>query len=76
VEIFFAEQDPEKPVKVEEIITNGPVYDEIIGMVEKDDIDLLIMMAHEEGHLESYLFDHDNQKLIRTLPCSIFLVKE
>lgn len=74
--LIAAEQDPEKPVEVKEIIANGPAYDEVIDLIKKNRIDLLIMMAHEEGHLESYLFDHDNQRLIRSLPCSIFLVKE
>lgn len=73
--LIAAEQDSEKPVKVREIIANGPAYAEVIDLVEKDNIDLIIMMAHEEGHLESYLFDHDSQRIIRNMPCSIFLVK-
>ena len=74
--MIASEQDHEKSVKVTEIIVNGPAYGEVLKLVEDNNIDLIIMMAHQEGHIESYLFDHDNQKLIHHLPCSLFLVKE
>jgi nucleotide-binding universal stress UspA family protein len=45
-------------------------------MVKKEKIDLLIMTAHEEGHIEHFLFGRDNEELIRKMPCSIMLVKK
>jgi nucleotide-binding universal stress UspA family protein len=36
----------------------------------------LIMLAHEEGRMEHFLFGRSNEELIRQLPCSIFLVKK
>jgi nucleotide-binding universal stress UspA family protein len=45
-------------------------------MVEEENIDLLIMSAHEEGHMEHFLFGGSNEELIRKMPCSIMLVKK
>jgi len=45
-------------------------------MVKEENIDLLIMSVHEEGHMEHFLFGHDNEELICKMPCSIMLVKK
>ena len=45
-------------------------------MVKQHKIDLLIMLAHEEGHLEHFLFGRSNEELIRRMPCSIMLIKK
>ena len=74
--LVASEQDSANPVTVIETVVSGPLYSNVIKLVKDNDIDLLIMMAHPEGHIESALFDHDNEKIIRNLPCSIFLVKE
>jgi len=75
-ELIAREEKSASPVKIREIEVEGPVYDEISDLIRKEEIDLLVMPAHPEGHIESYLFDHDNQRLIRRMPCSIFLVRE
>ena len=36
--------------------------DEIIKMVKEENIDLLIILAHEEGHIEHLLFGRDNEE--------------
>lgn len=74
--LITSEQDSNNPVTVKEIVVNGTLHADVIRLVNDNNIDLLIMMAHPEGHIESALFDHDNAKIIRDLPCSIFLVKE
>ena len=74
--LIAREEKNGSPVKIREIEVDGPVYDEITDLIAKEEIDLLLMPAHPEGHLESYLFDRDNQRIIRHMPCSIFLVKE
>jgi len=74
--LIASEQDPDNPVIVKETIVSGKLHAEVIRLVNENNIDLLIMMAHPEGHIEIALFDHDNAKIIRDLPCSIFLVKE
>ena len=70
------QQTKENPVKVTEMVTEGAMPSEVIKMVKKENIDLAIMVAHEEGRVERFLFDHENQRLIRRMPCSIFLVKQ
>jgi nucleotide-binding universal stress UspA family protein len=74
--MIASQQTKENPVHVKEIVTEGSAFTEVCNLVEKENIDLVIMMAHEEGRVEKFLFDHDNQRLIRKMPCSIFLVKK
>jgi len=61
---------------VEELIKPGEPTKEILKVVQEKNIDLIIMLAHEEGHLEHFLFGASNEQLIRKMPCSIFLVKK
>jgi universal stress protein A len=39
-------------------------------------IDLVIMLAHEEGRLDHFLFGRSNEEIIRKIPCSFLLVKK
>ena len=61
---------------IKAVMKEGEPSVEIIKMVKKEKIDLLIMAAHEEGHIEHFLFGRDNEDLIRKMPCSIMLVKK
>ncbi len=61
---------------VKAVMKEGNPSEEIIKMVKEKNIDLLILSAHEEGHLEHFLFGRDNEDLIRKMPCSIILVKK
>jgi nucleotide-binding universal stress UspA family protein len=49
---------------------------ELFKAVKEEGIDLLIMLAHEEGHLEHFLFGRSNEEIIRKMPCSVLLVKK
>jgi universal stress protein A len=62
-------------ILIKEFIREGDPVDEILRVVEDEKIDLMIMLAHEEGRLEHFLFGRDNEKMIRKMPCSILLVK-
>lgn len=61
---------------VQELVTDKeePV-EEIIRTVREEKIDLIVLLAQEEGRLEHMLFGSQNDALIRRLPCSILLVK-
>ncbi len=48
----------------------------IVDVVKEKNIDLIVMLAHEEGHLEHFLFGRSNEDLVRSIPCSILLVKK
>ncbi len=61
---------------VKELVKAGEPSKEILKVVQEENIDLLIMLAHEEGHLEHFLFGGSNEEIIRKMPCSIFLVKK
>jgi len=63
-------------LKVHELIRDGEPTAEIIKVVEEEKINLLVMLAHEEGRLEHFLFGRSNEALIRKMPCSILMVKD
>jgi len=67
--------EKEKGLDVTEIIKEGEPDKVIIDFVEKEHIDLIVMLAHEEGRLEHFLFGKTNDRLIRKIPTSILLCK-
>jgi nucleotide-binding universal stress UspA family protein len=60
---------------IKEIVTAGEPVKEIVRTVREEKVDLIIMLAQEEGRLEHILFGGENDRLIRILPCSILMVK-
>jgi nucleotide-binding universal stress UspA family protein len=65
-----------KGLAIKALMKEGDPSDEIVKVVKEENIDLLIMLAHEEGHMEHFLFGRENEDLIRKMPCSIMLVKK
>jgi len=61
---------------IREVIREGEPTQVILDVVEEENIDLIVMLAHEKGRLEHFLFGHSNEEIIRKMPCSIFLVKK
>jgi nucleotide-binding universal stress UspA family protein len=68
------EKDKGLPVTV--LVKDGLPAEEIKKVVEKENIDLIVMLAHEEGRLEHFLFGRTNDAILRQLPTSILLVKK
>ncbi len=60
---------------IKEMVTDGDPVKETVRVVREEKIDLILMLAQEEGRLEHILFGRENDALIRILPCSILLVK-
>jgi nucleotide-binding universal stress UspA family protein len=60
---------------VKEFVREGKPVDEILRVVAEERIDLLLLLAHEEGRLEHFLFGRTNDELVRRIPCSLFLLK-
>lgn len=56
-------------------IKDGRPDKEIIKAVKEENIDLVLMLAHEEGRLEHFLFGKTNDVVLRKMPASIMLVK-
>jgi nucleotide-binding universal stress UspA family protein len=65
-----------KGIKVKQWVKEGDPEKEIFKTVKTENIDLIIMLAHEEGHLEHFLFGRSNEEIIRKMPCSVLLVKK
>ena len=72
--IITAENDIGLHVK--EFVKEGNPATEILQVVKDEHIDLVILLAHEEGHLEHFLFGRSNDEIIRKMPCSILMVKK
>ena len=63
-------------VSITELVREGEPTEEILKTIKEKRIDLMVMLAHEEGRLEHLLFDRSNDELVRKMPCSIMLVKK
>jgi universal stress protein A len=63
-------------LKVKKIIKEGDPIEEILKFVGEEEIDLIVMRAHEEGRIERILVGSSNDAIIRKMPCSVFLVKK
>jgi nucleotide-binding universal stress UspA family protein len=74
VQVIKKEQQGGFPIQ--EITRDGGALDEIEQVVAAEKIDLIVMLAHEEGRLEHALFGGENDAIIRKMPCSILLVKK
>jgi universal stress protein A len=70
-------------LKIRGLIKEGPPTEELLKVIKEENIDLLIMHAHEEtrmerleSRLENFLFGASKEQIIRKMPCSILLVKD
>jgi universal stress protein A len=72
----LAEKERSAGTTIEVIMKEGEPTHEILQTVKEKKIDLLIMLAHEEGHLEHFLFGRSNHDLIMKMPCTILLIKK
>jgi universal stress protein A len=66
----------EKGMTITELIRDGEPSRAVLDLVEEKKIDLIVMVSHEEGRLEHFLFGRSNERIVRRLPCSILLVKK
>lgn len=60
---------------IREMVREGEPSRRILDVIREEKIDLLVLLSHEEGRLEHFLFGRSNDDLIRKMPCSILLVK-
>lgn len=73
---IIIDSEKEKGMDIKEIIKEGDPTEAILSTVGQEKIDLIIMIAHEEGRLEHFLFGRVNEAIIRKLPCSLLLLKK
>ena len=62
-------------IVVNETVEDSTPVDAIKRMVEKEHIDLILMLGHKEGRLEHFLFGKTNDDIIRSLPATLMLIK-
>jgi nucleotide-binding universal stress UspA family protein len=67
--------EPSEGLKIKVIIKEGHPVEEILKVVGEEKIDLVVLRAQEEGHIEHLLIGSSNDEIVRKMPCSIFLVK-
>jgi len=72
----LVEVEKTKGMIVKEMVREGEPTAEILKTIEQENIDLLVMLAHEEGRMEDLFFNKSNKELVRRMPCSIMLVKK
>lgn len=70
------DSEKKKGMTIKELIKEGDPTEVLLKSVKEEGIDLLIMLAHEEGHLEHFLFGRSNEDIVRKMPCSVLLVKK
>ncbi len=63
-----------KGMQIKEFLREGPPVDEIMKTVGDEQIDLVVLHAHD-SHLDHFLYGYSNEDLIRKMTCSILLVK-
>lgn len=63
-------------MSIKELIREGNPVEELLKTVKEENIDLLIMLAHEEGHMEHFFFGSSCEEIVRKMPGSVFLVKK
>ncbi|MEW6601744.1 MAG: universal stress protein [Nitrospirota bacterium] len=69
-------KERKKGTKVKQLVKKGEPVKEIFKLVRDENIDLIIMLAHEEGRLEHFLFGRSNEEIVRKMPCSVLMVKK
>ena len=73
---IIEEEKGQNAVEITEEVRDGDPVDEILHVIQSEGVDLVVMLAHEEGRLEHFLFGRTNEAIFRKMPCSILLVKQ
>lgn len=71
----LVEEEKTNGVSITELIKEGEPIEEILRFIKEKEIDLVVLLAHEEGHLEHFIAGSNTDELIRKMPCSIVLIK-
>ena len=71
----YIEAEDTTGLVIENVVIDGDPKDEISKFIEKEQIDLLVMTAHEQDHIEHFISGREIHDLVRKMPCSLFLVR-
>jgi nucleotide-binding universal stress UspA family protein len=67
--------EKKKGISVQELVREGKPTEEILKVIMEENVDLLVILTHEESRLEHLLFGRSNDELLRKMPCSILMLK-
>jgi len=73
---LMIQQEKTNGLAIKELIVEGEPTKEVFETVKREKIDLVVLIAHEEGRIEHALFGRSNEEIIRKMPCSVLLVKQ
>ena len=68
--------EKKKGMVIKELLKEGDPTEEILNVIKEENIDLAILLAHEEGRFEHFLFGRGNEEIMRKMPCTVLLVKK
>ena len=68
-------QEKKQGISIQEIVLEGTPIDAILKVIKEQNIDLMVLPAHEETRLEHFLFGRENEEFMRRMPCSVLFVK-
>jgi nucleotide-binding universal stress UspA family protein len=68
--------EKKKGMVIKELLKEGDPTEEILKVIKEENIDLVILLAHEEGRFEHFLFGRGNEEIARKMPCTVLLVKK
>ncbi len=61
---------------IREVVVEGDPQKTIFDLVEKEKIDLIVMIAYEQGRIEHWLFGRGTDEIVRRMPCAVLLVEK
>lgn len=61
---------------INELIVEGDPMKKLFEMVEQERIDLIVMIAYQQGLLEHWMFGRELDEIVRKMPCSVLLVQK
>ena len=70
------EKEKSMGMEIVEVVLEGEPEKELFQFIEKENIDILVMLAYEQWRLENLFFNREIHDIIRKMPCSVFLVKK
>ena len=71
----YIESEDTDDLNIEQLVIEGDPKGEIPKLIEKEQIDLVVMVAHEQDRLEHLIYGREIHDLVRKMPCSLFLVR-
>lgn len=70
----LVKKDVPDDIKVRHIVAQGSIYDQILGMAERVNADLIVLTAHRP-ELKDYLLGPNAARVVRHATCSVTVVR-